>query len=138
MRAAKFDVPPPPPPHTLLPFRTVNRRQDYLAFSGSAWIFSAETVPIFGPWPWMFFMRTNSEHQLLRFQLQLVARHAVRVSETSSSYSSWMSPFTNLINNCIPAARCVIEKRACLRSLSSMGYMAWTPRLPHKYCCIQY
>ncbi len=41
-----------------------------------------------------------------------------------------MSRFTNLINNRIPAARRVIEKRACLRSLSSMGYMVWTPHFP--------
>ncbi len=56
--------------------------------------------------------------------------HAVRVSETSSSYSSWTSHFTNLINNYIPAAPRVIKKYACLCSLSSMGYMAWTPHLP--------
>ncbi len=49
-----------------------------------------------------------------------MARRVVRVSETSSSYSSWTSHFTNLINNCISAARRVIEKVH-----ARAAYQAW-------------
>ena len=62
---------------------------------------------------------------------------ATRSAETSSSYSSWTSHFTNLIHNCIPAARRVIEKvHACA---AYQAWVIWRGRLIcRKYCCIQF
>ncbi len=61
---------PSPPRHTLLPFRTVNRRQDLISsVFYECWIFFSLNISHIWPLALMFFTRTNSERQPFWFQL---------------------------------------------------------------------